>query len=300
MEREVAMDISGVLNYRNLRLVFPFLLLTVAVYFASNLFLFFMNLRLAQYSPPSIDGPSSARQKSSALPLRKEYKAIVERNLFAVKRDESSKGKEGDLLANLDKLALTSLNCTLIGTVIHENAESWAIIKDNQSNREEKVSVGSMFGEAKVVMILRNKVVLNFKGKDELLVMGIEKIRAERLAQEKAGKDQVPGEGSTYKISKDFVQNSMNDLPKIMSTVRIRPYIKDGKSQGFQISRIKEGSLLKTMGFEDDDIIQSVNGQDILSPEDAMKLYNTLKDSSFFSITIVRKNQPITLNYKVR
>jgi general secretion pathway protein C len=297
---ELIMDISGVLNYRNVRLVFPLLLLTVAVYFASNLFLFIMDLRLAHYSPPLIDGPSSARQKSSALAPLKEYRAILERNLFGIKRDESTRGKEGDLMSNIDKLALTSLNCTLIGTVIKETGESWAIVKDNQSNREEKLAVGSVFSGAKVVMILRNKVVLNFNGKDELLVMGIERIRAERLAQEKSGKDQVPGEGSTYKISKDFVRDSMNDLTKIMSTVRIKPYIKDGKSQGFQISQIKEGSLLKTMGFQDEDVITSVNGQAILSPEDAMKLYKTLKDSSLFSITVVRKNQPLTLNYKVR
>jgi len=300
MGRELAMDIPGVLNYRNMRMVFPFLLLTVAVYFASNLFLFIMNLRLAEYSPPLIDGPSLARQKSSALSPRREYRAILERNLFAIKTDESARGKEGDLLANLDKLALTSLNCTLIGTVINETGPSWAVIRDNQSKREEKVSVGSMFGEAKVVLILRNKVVLNLNGKDELLVMGIERIRAERLAQEKAGKEQTPGEGSTYKVSKEFVRDSMNDLAKIMSTVRVRPYVKDGKPQGFQISRLKEGSLLKTMGFQDEDIIRSINGQDIRSPEDAMKLYNTLKDSSFFNITIVRNNQPMTLNYKVR
>lgn len=280
--------------------MFPFLLLTVAVYFASNLFLFFMDLRLAEYSPPMIDGPSPAGQKPSGLPFQKEYKAILERNLFGVKRDESSRGKEDDLLANLDKLALTSLNCTLIGTVINEKGESWAIIKDNQGGREEKVSVGSMFSGAKVVMILRNKVVLNFNGKDELLVMGIERIRAEKLAQEKAGKDQSPAEGSSYKISKDFVRESMNDLAKIMSTMRIRPYVKDGKPQGFQISQLKEGSLLKTMGFQDEDILKSVNGQDIRSPEDAMKLYNSLKDSNYFSISILRKNQPMTLNYKVR
>jgi len=294
------MDIPGVLNYRNMRLVFPFLLLTVAVYFASNLVLFMMNLRLAEYSPPLMDGPSPARQKTSALPPKREYRVLLERNLFGIKKDETSRDKGGDLLANLDKLALTSLNCTLIGTVINETGNSWAVIRDNQSKREEKVSVGSMFSDAKVVLILRNKVVLNFNGKDELLVMGIEKIRAERLAEEKAGKEQAPGEGSTYKISRDFVRDSMNDLAKIMSTVRVRPYVKDGKPQGFQISRLKGGSLVKTMGFQDGDIIRSINGQDIRSPEDAMKLYNTLKDSSFFTITLLRKNQPMTLNYKVR
>lgn len=291
------MDLQGTLNHRNLRFFFHLLLLTAAVWLASNFVIFFAELRLADHVPRLVEQPSALQPRAAAKTSGKDYKALVERNLFAVKADEAQEAKEFDLLANIDKLALTSLNSTLIGTVIRENGESWAIIKDNQNNKEEKASVGSTISGAKVVMILRNKVVLNFNGKDELLVMGIEKIRAERTAQERGGNEQ---EGDSFKISRDFVASSINDLPKILATVRIRPFMKDGKSQGFKISNLKEGSLLKTMGFQDEDVIRGLNGQDIYSPEDVMKLYNTLKDSSFFSITVLRNNQVKTLNYKVR
>jgi general secretion pathway protein C len=130
--------------------------------------------------------------------------------------------------------------------------------------------------------------------------MGIERIRAENLAKEQPAKAEGAGDISTFKISKDFIAQSVTDLPKLMATVRIRPFMKDGKPQGFKVSNLKEGSLLKTMGFHDDDVIKSVNGQDIHSPEDVMKLYNTLKDSNFFTISILRNNQSKTLNYKVR
>ena len=50
----------------------------------------------------------------------------------------------------------------------------------------------------------------------------------------------------------------------------------------------------------DNDVIKSVNGQDIRSTGDLMKLYNTLKDTHFFSVNIVRNNQTKTLNFKVR
>ena len=85
-----------------------------------------------------------------------------------------------------------------------------------------------------------------------------------------------------------------------MSKLRIKPHFTEGKPDGFQISRIKKGSLFQTMGFQSGDIIKSVNGQDIYSAEDIMKLYNTLKDSAFFSIGIERKKQAKTLNFKVR
>lgn len=295
------MDAARIINYRNLKLAYWFFLITAAVYFASSLFIFLMDMKLANYSPQWKDLTVTVQTKSMGPSSLKEYKALLERNLFAVKMDESKQSNEKDLLANLDKLALTSLNCTLIGTVVNENGDSWAIIRDNQSNKEEKVTVGSDVSGAKVVLILRNKVVLNFNGKDELLVMGIEKIRADKTALEQADKGAGGAEeASAYKISKDFVEATMNDLPKIMATVRIRPFMKDGKPQGFKISQLKEGSLLKTMGFQDEDIIKGVNGQEIRSPEDMMKLYTSLKDSSFFSVTVMRKNQLKTLNYKVR
>lgn len=294
------MDLQGALKYKNMKLVFHFLLLTAVVYFASNLLIFFTEFKIADHAPRWLEQPSDAQAKPGVT-ARMDYKAFMERNLFAVKSDETRTPKESDLLANLDKLALTSLNCTLIGTVVNENGDSWAIIRDNQSNKEEKVTVGSDVSGAKVVLILRNKVVLNFNGKDELLVMGIEKIRADKTALEQADKGTGGAEeASAYKISKDFVEATMNDLPKIMATVRIRPFMKDGKPQGFKISQLKEGSLLKTMGFQDEDIIKGVNGQEIRSPEDMMKLYTSLKDSSFFSVTVMRKNQLKTLNYKVR
>jgi general secretion pathway protein C len=286
------------LNYKNLKLVYWLLLITAGVYFASNVFLFFTDLKLARYAPQWRDQASTVQPKSTQSATVKEYRALLERGLIPVKKDESSQAKEKDLLANLDDLALTSLNCTLVGTVINEGGDSWAIIRDNQSNKEEKVTAGSVYSGAKVVLILRNKLVLNFNGKDELLVMGIERIRAENLSKQKPAKAQ--GDGDTFKISKEFVTQSVNDLPKILTTVRIRPFIQDGKPQGFKISNLKEGSMLKTMGFQNDDVIKSVNGQDIRSPEDVMKLYNALKDSSFFSISVLRNNQLKTLNYKVR
>jgi type II secretory pathway component PulC len=47
-------------------------------------------------------------------------------------------------------------------------------------------------------------------------------------------------------------------------------------------------------------VIRSINGRDILSAEDMMSAYNSLKDSSNFSITVLRNNQPKTLNLRVR
>jgi len=294
------MELAEIITQRNARYLFMLLAVSIAVYFVNSLFIFYVDLNLVDYSPTSLKEAVTAQKRTLESRSFQDYRSILERNLFSVKADEAAGGRGSDILARIDRLALTSLNCTLIGTMISEGGESLAVIKDNQSNREEKVAVGDMISGAKVVMILRNKVVLNFNGKDELLVMGIEKIRADKAADEKSAQGDVKGEVLDFKVSKAFVQEAVSNVGKIMTTVRVRPYLKDGKPEGFRISNLQEGSLLKTMGLQNDDIIKSINGQDIRSVEDLMKLYNTLKDSSLFSVAIVRNNQSKILNYKVR
>ena len=94
-------------------------------------------------------------------------------------------------------------------------------------------------------------MVLNVKGKDELLVMGIEKIRAEKQADGRSPKEGETGSVTTYKLSKKFLQKSINNVAEIMSKVRVKPYFNKGRPEGFRITRIKNGSILKTMGFKD-------------------------------------------------
>ncbi|MDD5206025.1 MAG: type II secretion system protein N [Desulfobacterales bacterium] len=295
------MQVSSIINHRKSKLVYFSLLLVAAAYFTSSVVLFVKDLKRANDMPQEKEN-SSADQPIhiNSFPQR-EYKAFLERNLFAVKLQEESKGsKERGLIANLDKLALTSLNCTLVGTVVNESGDSWAIIRDNQSKKDEKVTAGSVYAEAKVVLILRNKLVLNFKGKDELLVMGIERIRADTLARKQPDDVEDIDDPFTFNMSKDIIDQSITDVSKLLTTVKIKPFLQDGKPGGFRISSLKEGSILKIMGFHNEDIVKSVNGQDIHSPEDVKTLYNTLKESDSFSISILRNNQLKTLNYTVR
>ena len=294
------MELLGMPAYKKLKTIFYLSLVTMAVYFINTLFIFYINRKLMDYLPPSLDEINIPHQESNQIHAYQYFQRIWERNLFSVTIDESEKAGAIDLMSQIDELSLTSLNCTLIGTIINERGNSWAIIKDNQSKGQDKYTVGSTISGAKVVMILRNKVVLNIDGKDELLVMGIEKIRAEKSGNTNGNRVDSKAAITTYKISKDFVKESINNVAQIMSKVRIKPYFKEGKPEGFIISRIKEGSLFKTMGFEDGDIIKGINGQHVHSAEDMIKFYNTLKDSNFFSISIKRNNQVKTLNFRVR
>ncbi|MCF8061055.1 MAG: PDZ domain-containing protein [Deltaproteobacteria bacterium] len=293
------MDFAAIAQSGKVRYLGQFITVTLGVYLISTLVVFYTNWTTARLAPPFVEEAASIDAGPRTDHPLDFYRAVWERNLFSVKVQEDELDRRQKLMAQIDQLALTTLNCTLIGTIIHEGDKSWAVIMDNQSGKQDKYTVGEKLRNAEVVMILRNQVVLNINGKNERLIMGIEKIRAEDRSIE-GGAAESPGGVETYKISKDFVAQSVNNIAQIMSTVRVKPHFEDGKPAGFQVSNIKSDSILKTMGFKEGDIIRSVNGQEIRTAEDVMRLYNTLKDSSFFGIGLVRNGQPTTLNFKVR
>jgi len=290
------MDLSAIKNVNNIKYLLYFMIITVIIYFVNTLFIFYINMKAIKYIPPSL-GVTIETSESSRSNLSSGDRAmILKRNLFGVMVDESEEIKKEDIINSLNNLTLTSLNLTLIGTITGEEGNAWAIIRDNQTNKQDRYTVGSTIGRAKVVMILRNKVVLNIDGRNELLVMGIEKIKAESPLSG----SQITRKQGSFIISKQFLTQSLSNISSLMSQVRIRPYIKNGKPEGFMIRKIKSGSIIEKMGFKDGDVIQSINGKKIVSAEDIIKLYSSMKNANVFSIGILRNNMPETLVFKVQ
>jgi general secretion pathway protein C len=307
------MEMTASPIFEKSKYLFFLILISIGVYFLSSLLVFYTRLRLADQNSPSAVEMNLPKQVSAEKPPLENFKTIWERNLFSAKVDEESKPEPQNLLSKIDTLSVTSLNCTLIGTVLNEDGESWAIIQDNQTNRQDRYPVGSTVSGAKVVMILRNKVVLNIGGRDELLVMGIEKIRAAKPEAERSNTTSTPvklpprpargvlrGQGLNYNISRDLIQQSINNMAQLMSEVRMTPYLKDGNPEGFRLTQIKDDSLFRNMGLQNGDILTSINGQSILAAEDMMKAYGAIKQGNSFTVSIMRNNRTMTLNYRVR
>lgn len=294
------MTVAAIAKPVTFKLIVFFAATTLAAYVLSTLLVFGIKWRTSENIP--IDFCSQVKQETNSKVVRsfQYYKDIWERNLFSVKIDEDEMERTQRLLAKIDQLSLASLNCTLVGTIVYEGKTSWAIIKDNESGKEDKYREGDEIKGAEIVMILRNKVVLNIDGENALLIMGIEKIRAENQISEEKGSATNTDDVETYQVSKEFVTKSVNNVAEIMASVRIKPHFENKRPAGFKISNIRQDSILKSMGFKDGDIIKSVNGKEIRTAEDVMSLYNTLKDSRFFGIGVIRDNQPKTLNFKVR
>ena len=66
------------------------------------------------------------------------------------------------------------------------------------------------------------------------------------------------------------------------------PSFKNGVANGFKLFSIQPGSLYASIGIENGDVVQRVNGYEMNSPEKALELYQKLKESGHVTIELER------------
>jgi general secretion pathway protein C len=181
--------------------------------------------------------------------------------------------------------------------MVNEKGSSRAIIQDLDNNRQDMVSVGSVVAGARVVSIAKDRVVLDVKGRDEVLLLGAEGTRSAGIRDDQGAKESAT---STYVLDRETVRENLDNLPSLLMQARAELYFKEGRPEGFQLSQIQEGSILTSVGFQDGDVIRNVNGREVRSLEDAIALYQQLGDRDSYTIGILRGEKPKTLHVKIK
>ncbi|HET6412181.1 MAG TPA: type II secretion system protein GspC [Anaeromyxobacter sp.] len=102
-----------------------------------------------------------------------------------------------------------------------------------------------------------------------------------------------------YEVDRKVIDATLTDLNQIATQARIVPSFKNGVANGFKLFSIQPGSLYSSIGVENGDVIERVNGYDINSPEKALELYQKLRDSSHVAIDLERNGQPLRKEYTI-
>jgi general secretion pathway protein C len=96
------------------------------------------------------------------------------------------------------------------------------------------------------------------------------------------------------------VDDLLSDAPGLATSARIVPSIKDGQPNGFKLYAIRPSSYFAKLGFQNGDTITQFNGMDISSPEKALEAYSKLRSVSKITIEIIRRGQPVSLEYTIK
>ncbi len=185
------------------------------------------------------------------------YAVITARNLFgSVKKEEMQEEKP----INVEELEPTKLKLTLLGTVAGSGEYDYAVIEEEGKKKQGLFREGDVLAGATLKKIMRTRVVLRVGDKDEFLAME-EKKKDGAPVQRTAQQAVASGPPKKITVDKDVIDEALEDVSKIMTQVRVRPYFSGGKPDGFMVSRIAPDSLFQQMGLQNGDVIQGVNGE---------------------------------------
>jgi general secretion pathway protein C len=112
--------------------------------------------------------------------------------------------------------------------------------------------------------------------------------------------DIVRVDNATWQVSRELMQEQFNNLGNLSTQARVMPYVIQGETQGFRLSRLKPDGLLSKIGLQHGDVLQKVNGQALTSPADALQAYQQLQQLGTVRLEILRQNRPTTLTYEIR
>ncbi len=94
----------------------------------------------------------------------------------------------------------------------------------------------------------------------------------------------------------DYYANNMDDIYKNIGISEV----KEGKDlKGFRISFVRKGSPFAKLGLKRNDMIKSVNGEEINSYNAAFNMYKNIKDIKNLTLTIIRGKEEMELEYEI-
>ncbi|KPJ77092.1 MAG: hypothetical protein AMJ54_09440 [Deltaproteobacteria bacterium SG8_13] len=280
------------------------LLIAAGVYFSVNAFYLYTSSRLDPAEPETFRvAPSARAEASEPLPLS-HYQPVVERNLFQTK---ATAAVIPQAVVDVEGLQQTDLKLKLWGTVTGDDKEAYAVIEETGKRIQNLYRIGDSVQDATLKLILREKVVLSVKGRDEVLEIEKPTDRASSArpaaayaARPGAGRQPRAPRSQKITLRRNQIDEALQDVNQLLSDVSIRPHFQDGQPDGLMLSRVKPNSLFMRMGLRNGDVINGVNGQQLQSVDDAMSFYEKLKESDQVTVQLKRGGRERTIQYTIR
>ncbi len=261
-----------------------------------------MALIAEKYLPAPPVSKLASRSTSGKPGTMVNFDVIQERNLFV-----SRTPKPGQVGIDLDSDPVPcSLNYQLIGTVIFKNpARSIAAIQDRGEGKLYPVRIGDQIGEnVQILSVEARKVIFinSMARRKEFLEIpednSVKISAAPRTGAPAAGVNQV--EENRFVVGRQEIDQQMANLNTLLTQARAVPENRGGQMIGFRLMQIVPNSFYQKVGFRENDIIKSVNGEKITDPAKAIELLQGLKSMSSLDMTIERGGKDINFNYDIR
>lgn len=103
-----------------------------------------------------------------------------------------------------------------------------------------------------------------------------------------------------FTVQRGFLDELMRNQAEIMRTARVIPHEENGRVVGVKMYGIRRNSALGRLGVQNGDMLRTMNGFDLSSPDTALEAYTRLSGADALSLSVVRRGQPLTIDYTIQ
>jgi general secretion pathway protein C len=278
--------------------------------------------------PPSKPTPTT----TAAFPRKRDAALILRRNIFDSARGdltaeplpEATAGPDGEPLEEWDPNRPTP-SCTgqlrLVGSVMSPGYPEWsfAAITGTSDGKTMLYREGSSVDNSRVLEVRSSSVVVSGpSGACQLLMFDEEEATPPRVrpppTKPAAGaargrnaglSDQELDEGiekisdTRFTIQRSLVDKALANQGSLMKTARVIPHDENGRVVGVKLYGIRRTSLLGRLGVRNGDMLRTINGFDMTSPDTALEAYSVLRSADKLTLAVKRQNNDMTIEYNI-
>ncbi|HMR77941.1 MAG TPA: type II secretion system protein GspC [Polyangiaceae bacterium] len=103
-----------------------------------------------------------------------------------------------------------------------------------------------------------------------------------------------------FNVDRSVVDKILENQAELMRSARIVPEQQAGKVVGIRMFGIRPDTLLGTLGFQNGDRLETINGFNMASPEKALEAYARLRTASNLNVKVNRRGQPMSIDFRIK
>ena len=279
----------------------------------------------ADVAPVGAARPAAGRTAPPATPS-KSGAALADRNMFCSSCQRAAAAAAAPAVADDGTPPATSLPLRLIATHVAASpsggGRSAATVLHDPSGSQGAFTLGDRLpGAGAIVRIGGRSVDFENPAAGRVERLALEEMKAppappagDRTAgeaqpdahkPERAGADpalqaQLDSgvraiDETTFEVDRKLVEDVLARPQAASRGARIVP-----RADGLRVFAVKPDSAHARLGLRSGDIIHAVNGIDLSSADKMLQAITQLRNESSISLSITRRSEPVTLNYRVR
>jgi len=285
-------------------------------------------------SDPAAAGPSRKpiSATAAAFQRKRDPAIILRRNIFDSARGDLTAEplpeatEDGQPIEEWDP-SKPAPNCTsklrLVGAVMSPGYPEWsfAAISGTTDGKTMLYREGSTVDGSRVLAVQSSSVVVSgSSGACQLLMFDEEEAAARAPAPpaQPARAARKPGDArnaglseeelddgiekitdTKFNIQRSLVDKALANQGSLMKTARVIPHEQDGRVVGVKLYGIRRNSLLGRLGVRNGDMLRTINGFAMASPDTALEAYSRLRSADKLTLAVKRQNKELTIEYNI-